>query len=123
MIAAPLLFAGLLFISLPHVVQAQRAPGLAPGPAPVLWQRVPVAAASVEPLGGFLGPGDQDHRYEGFFVGAGLGIATTVFSLGLCDGDSPCDRADALRMGLLMTGVFSLGGAVLGGLLPKAAEP
>ena len=64
------------------VAHAQQAPlPLRPGPARLLWER-PSSALSAEsaraPLGGLLGPDDLDHRYPGFFVGAGLGLLMTA---------------------------------------------
>jgi hypothetical protein len=73
-----------------------------------------------EPLGGFLGPGDEDHRYPGFFVGAGLGLFGTMVALSMCDRDSACtSRSKALGAGVLVSAMFGLGGAVVGGLIPK----
>jgi hypothetical protein len=77
-----------------------------------------------EPLGGFLGPGDEDYRYPGFFIGAGLGLAATLFSVAWCsDADNACSRGRALLLGPILTGAFGLGGAVIGGLIPKSPPP
>ena len=73
-----------------------------------------------EPLGGFLGPSDQDHRYEGFFVGAGLGVTAALVALAWCDEDSSCDTSRGLVMAPVVVGILGLSGAVLGGLIPKS---
>jgi hypothetical protein len=84
-------------------------------PAPIA-----VFLASRAPLGGLLGPDDLDHRYPGFFVGAGLGLLLTAVSFAWCsDGDNSCDSGRVLPLGVLMTGVLGLSGAVIGGFLPK----
>jgi hypothetical protein len=73
-----------------------------------------------EPLGGILGPDDQDYRYTGFFIGAALGVAATAFSLAWCENsDTECVSGRVLPMGFLMSGVLGLSGAVVGGFLPK----
>jgi hypothetical protein len=73
-----------------------------------------------EPLGGFLGPGDEDHRYEGFFVGGGFGLFGTLMAVGMCNADSGCrSKSQALAVGVLASAMFGLGGAVIGGLIPK----
>jgi hypothetical protein len=105
------------------VAHAQQVPDpLRPGPARVLWER-PSSALSAEssraPLGGLLGPDDVDQRYPGFFVGAGLGLLLTAVNFAWCsDGDS-CDSGRVLPMGVLVSGVLGLSGAVIGGFLPK----
>jgi hypothetical protein len=86
----------------------------APGPAG-LRQR-----EAREPLGGFLGPGDEDHRYPGFFLGAGLGLLGTLVAVGMCNQDTPCtSQSEALGVGILASAMVGLGGAVIGGLIPK----
>jgi hypothetical protein len=106
------------------VAHAQQAPvPLRPGPARLLWER-PSSALSAdsarEPLGGLLGPDDEDQRYPGFFVGAGLGLLLTAVSFAWCfDGDNSCNSGRVLPLGALMTGILGLSGAVIGGLLPK----
>ena len=106
------------------VAHAQQAPvPLRPGPARLLWER-PSSALSAEsaraPLGGLLGPDDLDHRYPGFFVGAGLGLLMTAWAFAWCsEGDNACDSGRVLPMGVLMSGVLGLSGAVIGGFLPK----
>jgi hypothetical protein len=73
-----------------------------------------------DPLGGLLGPADEDYRYTGFFIGAGLGVASTMFSVTWCsDPDNACSRSHALLMGAMFTAMAGFGGAVLGGLFPK----
>jgi hypothetical protein len=106
------------------IARAQHAPvPLRPGPARLLWERPTsglVTERAREPLGGLLGPDDLDHRYPGFFVGAGLGVLLTAVTFAWCsDGDNSCDSGRALPVGVLMTGVLGLGGAVIGGFLPK----
>jgi len=102
---------------------ARQAPvPLRPGPARLLWER-PSSALSAEsaraPLGGLFGPDDLDHRYPGFFVGAGLGLLLTAVNFAWCsDGDS-CDSGRVLPMGVLVSGVLGLSGAAIGGFLPK----
>jgi drug/metabolite transporter (DMT)-like permease len=106
------------------IARAQHAPvPLRPGPARLLWERPSSALAAErarEPLGGLLGPDDLDHRYPGFFVGAGLGLILTAVNFAWCsDGDNACDSGRVLPLGVLMTGVLGLSGAVIGGFLPK----
>jgi len=103
------------------IVHAQQAPvSLRPGPARVLWERPSSAERAHEPLGGLLGPDDLDHRYPGFFVGAGLGLILTAVNFVWCsDSDNACDSGRVLPLGVLMTGVLGLSGAVIGGFLPK----
>jgi hypothetical protein len=73
------------------------------------------------PLGGFLGPDDEDHRYTGFFLGAGLGLLGTLVSVSWCEeSDSNCDSTGALLVGAMASAMFGFGGAVLGGLVPKS---
>jgi hypothetical protein len=88
-----------------------------------LWERpvsVPAHRLS-EPLGGLLGPGDEDHRYPGIFVGAGLGLILTAASFMMCnEADNGCDGSRVLPLCVLMTGVLGLSGAVIGGFLPKS---
>ena len=106
------------------VAHAQQAPvPLRPAAARLLWER-PASALSAErarePLGGLLGPDDLDHRYPGFFVGAGLGLILTAVNFVWCsDVDNACDSGRVLPLGVLMTGVLGLSGAVIGGFLPK----
>jgi hypothetical protein len=101
-----------------------RAESLQPRWAREVW--VPLRAdhregRSREPLGGFLGPGDEDHRYTGFFLGAGLGLFGTMFSVAWCENaDNNCDSTRAVLVGTMASGMFGLGGAVLGGLIPKS---
>jgi hypothetical protein len=96
---------------------------LRPGPARLLWER-PSSALSAEaarePLGGLLGPDDEDQRYPGFFVGAGLGVLLTAWAFALCsEDDNSCDSGRVFPQGFLVTGILGLGGAVIGGFLPK----
>jgi hypothetical protein len=73
-----------------------------------------------EPLGGLLGPADEDYRYTGFFIGAGLGVVATAFSVTWCsDTDNACSSSQALLMGAMFTAMAGFGAAVLGGLFPK----
>ena len=118
----------LLACCLPLVAHTQSPPAqLRPGPSQLLWQQPPSALTADwarEPLGGILGRGDLDHRYAGFFVGAALGLAGTAFSFVWCgDEDNACDQGRVLPVGLVLTGLFGLGGAVIGGFLPKASPP
>jgi hypothetical protein len=51
---------------------------------------------------------------------AGLGVATTAFSVAWCsDLDNACSKGHALLMGAMFTAMAGFGGAVLGGLFPK----
>jgi hypothetical protein len=107
------------------VAHAQHVPvSLRPSPARLLWEQpssAPVAERAREPLGGLLGPDDLDYRYPGFFVGAGLGLLFTAASFVWCsDSDNACESGRVLPMGVLMTGVLGLSGAVIGGFLPKS---
>jgi hypothetical protein len=106
------------------VAHAQQGPvPLRPGPSRLLWDRpssAPAAERARVPLGGLLGPDDLDHRYPGFFVGAGLGLLFTAWTFAWCsDGDNSCDSGRVLPLGVLMSGVMGLSGAVIGGFLPK----
>jgi len=99
---------------------------LRPQLARALWDaRLPASGLlSQTPLGGVLGPADRDHRYTGFFVGAGFGLAATVFSVAWCsDHDNACSSGRALLLGPLVTVTLGLGGAVIGGLFPKPPVP
>ena len=101
----------------------------AQGPAPAtqirpsfaraVWVEPASTTQSREPLGGLLGPGDEDHRYEGFFVGAGLGVFATLATLSMCDADSPCTSSQVMLGGTIASAMLGFAGAVLGGLLPK----
>jgi hypothetical protein len=127
MIPGLLLLIALLTFSSRVVAHAQVAPALlGPAPSHLLWEK-PASLSSEqpnrEPTGGFLGPGDLDYRYPGFFVGAGLGLGATAFSLAWCsDPDNACHTGRVLPVGMIMTGVLGLTGAVVGGLFPKAAD-
>jgi hypothetical protein len=93
---------------------------IAPSYARAVWAP-PVLPESREPLGGLLGPGDEDHRYAGFFVGAALGLAATLYSVAWCeDPDNSCSASKALIMGPVASAMLAFGGAVIGGLIPKA---
>lgn len=118
----------LMASSVPASAGAQGAPAaLRPAPARLLWERpapVPLRAGAREPLGGLLGRGDEDYRYSGFFVGAGLGLALTAISFVWCaDADNACDSGRVLPVGLVVTGALGLSGAVIGGFLPKSPHP
>lgn len=95
---------------------------IGPRSARLVWERPRSdAAARREPLGGFLGPGDRDHRYEGFFVGAGLGLVATMITFSMCqEYDGGCETSNVLLLGPIVSGVVGLSGAVLGGFLPKS---
>ena len=124
-------FTVLIFLAIccvPAAASAQGAPtGLRPGPSHLLWQRPSstlTADWAREPLGGILGPGNLDHRYAGFFVGALLGLAGTAFSFVWCgDEDNACDQGRVLPVGLVLTAAAGLSGAVIGGFLPKTSPP
>ena len=102
-----------------------RAELLQPHYAHAVWTAVPadpLQNPAREPLGGFLGPGDEDHRYPGFFIGAGLGLFVTALSVSWCsDTDNSCSQSQALLMGTMFTAMTGFGGAMLGGLIPKDA--
>lgn len=123
---AALLF--LLALSSTSVSAAQGVVPAPPHPAPsaVLWQHARAdfqSRESHEPLGGFLGPGDEDYRYTGFFIGTGLGGLAILHFLALCAGDGDaCSGADTAPMFLGVVGataMLGLGGAVIGGLISK----
>jgi len=122
-----LLLIALLTFSSRVVAHAQTAPApLGPGPSHLLWEKpasLSSEQANREPRGGFLGPGGLDYRYPGFFVGAGLGLGATAFSLAWCSHpDNACHTGRVVPAGMIMTGVLGLTGAVVGGLFPKAAD-
>ena len=72
---------------------------------------------------GLLGRGDRDHRYTGFYIGLGLGAASTLFSVAWCsDRDNDCSTTRALVLGPVMTGVLGLTGALIGSLFPKQPD-
>ena len=103
-----------------------RPSALQPQFARLVWDAgvptVPTRART--PLGGVLGPGDRDYRYTGFFVGAGVGLAATVFSVAWCsDHDNACSSGRALLLGPVVSVTLGLGGAVIGGLFPKSPAP
>ena len=66
---------------------------------------------------GILGRGDQDHRYEGLYVGLGAGAAFSIWSAAQCSGRHDC--LNPLAVGLLITTLAGLTGALVGGALPK----
>jgi hypothetical protein len=109
----------------PVAASAQRSNvEIGPRPARVLWQPPPTSlerVAASEPLGGFLGPDDLDHRYTGFFVGGTLGLAATALRFAWClSMDSECESVNVLPRGILTSGILGLSGALIGGLMPKA---
>lgn len=67
---------------------------------------------------GFLGPSDRDHRYAGFYVGLGAGAAVGVYALAECSGQTEC-AVRPVPLALLSMVVFSVTGALVGGLIPK----
>ena len=102
--------------------------GLAQQPAPArfVWAKPNPVDAEARGLGpGFLGRGDRDHRYTGFWAGVGLGAVATIISAAHCsDPDNDCKVSRALLLGPVVTGVLGLTGALIGGLFPKAqGEP
>ena len=118
----------LLVVLLACMVSTAAAQGPDPDPAThqirpsfarAVWTKAEPRAPSGEPLGGLLGPGDEDHRYEGFFGGAGLGVFATLVSLSLCNADSPCTSSQVLLGGTIGSAMLGFAGAVLGGLIPK----
>lgn len=121
-----LLLIFLTMSSVSTVAHAQSAPArhVRPSSSHFLWQRpVSHSADTREPLGGLLGRGDLDYRYTGFFVGAGLGVVLTAFAFALCgEGDDGCDGGRVLPAGVLMSAIMGLGGAVIGGFLPKESS-
>ena len=85
---------------------------------PELRSRVAGAAGP-----GLLGRGDRDHRYTGFYIGLGLGAASTLFSVAWCsDRDNDCSTTRALVLGPVITGVVGLTGALIGSLFPKDVD-
>ncbi len=83
---------------------------------------LPVAVSSSHPLtlagGGLLGPSDRDHRYTGFYVGLGTGAALSVYAIAECSGRHEC-AVRPLPFAVLSMVVFSITGALIGGLIPK----
>ena len=81
----------------------------------------PVAHASAHlptpTQGGLLGPSDRDHRYTGFYVGLGAGAALGVYGIAEC-GSHAC-AVQPLPFAVLSMFVFSITGALIGGLIPK----
>jgi hypothetical protein len=118
-----LLLAALMLSFAPITAAQNPTRSLRPEFARALWSRSgPESVPRREPLGGFLGPDDEDYRYAGFFVGAALGLAATAFSLTWCsDADNACSTGRVLLVGPVVSAALGLGGAVLGGLLPKTA--
>jgi len=100
-----------------------RAPRLGPHASDVLWVRPPVAhdhTRGHEPLGGLLGPDDQDYRYTGFFVGVGAGLAAVALAVALCsESEGGCDEGRVVLFAPLGVAAVGLAGAVVGGLFPK----
>jgi hypothetical protein len=73
-----LLTASLFSTALAQVPAGSSSAGpVRPRPARVVWVQAPLEhrAPARAPLGGLLGPEDRDHRFTGFFIGAGLGLA------------------------------------------------
>jgi hypothetical protein len=104
-----------------------RASMLHPHAAHALWVRRPAAQAGTrehEPLGGLLGPDDQDYRYPGFFVGAGVGLAAVALAVAWCgDAEGGCDYGRVVLFGPLGVAAVGFAGAVVGGLFPKHPTP
>jgi hypothetical protein len=68
----------------------------------------------------FLGSGDHDYRYTGFYIGLGLGAAATLWSVAWCsDSDNGCSVSRAVLLGPVVTAALGITGAVIGGLFPK----
>jgi hypothetical protein len=106
-----------------RVAEAQSRPiRLGPSAAHFVWEKAsstPDAEPARPPLGGLLGRHDLDHRYTGFFVGAGLGLALTALNFAWCGEIENCNGAVVLPAGVLASGILGLSGAVVGGFLPK----
>ena len=100
-----------------------RAP-LRPAWAHAVWADPAPASRSERrqepPLGGFLGPDNEDHRYPGFFVGAGLGLVATLIAVSWCEeAGGSCSTDQTLLLGIPFSVMLGFSGAVLGGLVPK----
>jgi hypothetical protein len=117
----------LLALRNPAVSSAQ-SPVAPPHPAAsaFLWQHARAdfeSRGSHAPLGGFLGPDDEDYRYTGFFVGAGLAAATSFIAIGYgaLDQDScgACNFGGFVLATALLVSVLGLSGAVIGGMVRK----
>ena len=77
-----------------------------------------VVAPSPASRGGFLGPSDRDHRYTGFYVGLGAGAALGIYAVAECSGNTEC-AVRPVPFALLSVVVFSITGALIGGVFPK----
>jgi hypothetical protein len=82
--------------------------------------RVAVSSSDSAALadGGLLGPSDRDHRYTGFYVGLGAGTALGVYAITECSGGHEC-AVRPVPFAVLSMAVFSIAGALIGGLIPK----
>jgi hypothetical protein len=88
------------------------------------WTPPPMATASArrDPMHWLLGDGSKDHRYVGFYVGAGVGVAFGVVMLGFCgdtdsgDGCSPFAYVLAPVLSGAVLGAFL---ALVGSAIPK----
>jgi hypothetical protein len=68
-------------------------------------------------LDGVLGNGAKDYRYTGFYVGLGVGVGLGIYALAECTGRECAVRP--VPFAIASTVVFSVVGALIGGLIPK----
>jgi hypothetical protein len=67
---------------------------------------------------GFLGPNDRDYRYTGFYVGLVAGAGLGIYAIAECAGQNEC-AVRPVPFAILTTFVFSVTGALIGGMIPK----
>jgi hypothetical protein len=73
-----------------------------------------------EPLWGLLGDGSRDHRYDGFFVGAGAAAGLYMLSVASFCGreDATCSAGNLLKAAGIVP-IFGILGAFIGGGISK----
>ena len=67
---------------------------------------------------GILGPRDRDYRYTGFYSGLAAGAGLGIYAIAECSGQNDC-AVSPIPFALLTTVVFSITGALIGGMFPK----
>lgn len=109
---------GALVLGVPGTGAAQDHPVLGPSVATGrLWAAPPDVSSRSAENGGILGDGSHDHRYRGFWIGAGLGLGFSYLGYQFCkDTDTSCDASAGKVMlrSALVIGMLGTVGALIG---------